>query len=87
MGDTVLERNVCFVDAASSKSSNYAAHYIEQQLLRTINCANQASSELTSLLSGKGGSQVDLILYLVSHGKSSRYKSLHALIDPRYPEG
>lgn len=72
MGDTVLERNICFVDAASSKSSSYAAHYIEQQLLRTINCANQANSELTGLLSGKGGSQVDLVLYLVSHGKFFR---------------
>lgn len=69
MGDSVLERNVCFVDAARSKSSSYAAHYIEQQLLRTVNCANQANHELSSLLSGRGGSQVDVVLYLISHGK------------------
>lgn len=69
MGDTVLERNICFVDTARSKSSSYAAHYIEQQLLRTINCANQANHELSSLLSGRGGSQVDLVLHLISYGK------------------
>lgn len=68
MGDTVLERNVCFVDVAHSRSSNCASHYIEQQLLRTINCANQANHELSSLLSGRGGSQVDVVFYLVSHG-------------------
>lgn len=74
MGDSVLERNVCFVDAARSKSPSCAAHYIEQQLLRTINCANQANHELSSLLSGRGGSQVDLVLYLISHGTKSRQK-------------
>ena len=71
MGDVVLERNVCFVDTAHSRSPVLAAHYIEQQLAKTINCANQATSELTGLLSGRGGTQVDLVLYLVSHGKHS----------------
>ncbi|KAK5310364.1 hypothetical protein LTR70_009537 [Exophiala xenobiotica] len=66
-GDVVLERNICFVDTAHSKSPMFAAHYVEQQLAKTINCANQASGELTGLLSGRGGTQVDLVLYLVSH--------------------
>lgn len=73
IGDTVLERNICFVDASDSKNPNHAAHYIEQQLLKTINCANQANSELTSLLSGQGGSQVDVVLYLVSHGRCTQH--------------
>lgn len=76
MGDTVLERNICFVDAVHSKSSNFAAHYIEQQLLRTINCANQASSELSTLLSGQGSSQVDVVLYLINYG-SFLQKRMH----------
>lgn len=69
MGDLVLERNICFVDTSHSRSPSFAAHYIEQQLSKSINCANQASAELTGLLSGRGGTQVDLVLYLVSHGE------------------
>ena len=70
MGDFVLERNLCFVDTSRHESPSFAAYYIEQQLLKTINYAAQATSELTGLLSGLGGSQVDLVLYLVSHGIS-----------------
>ena len=69
MGDAVLERNICFVDTAHNRSASFAAHYIEQQLAKTINCANQATAELTGLLSGNGGTQVDLVLYLVSYGE------------------
>lgn len=68
MGDSVLERNLCFVDTSGIKSPSSAAHYIEQQLLKTINTINQVTPELTGLLSGKGGTQVDLVLYLVTHG-------------------
>lgn len=68
MGDSVLERNLCFVDTSGITSPSSAAHYIEQQLLKNINCANQATSELTGLLSGNGGTQVDVVLYLVTHG-------------------
>lgn len=69
MGDQVLERNICFVDTEHSRSPSFAISYIEQQLVKTINCANQASTELTKLLSGSGGSQVDVVLYLVAHSK------------------
>lgn len=68
MGDSVLERNLCFVDISGTKSPSSAAHYIEQQLLKGIDCANQATNELTALLSGKGGTQVDVVLYLVTYG-------------------
>lgn len=71
MGDLVLERNVCFIDTEHTRSPSFAISYIEQQLLKTINCANQASTELAKLLSGTGGSQVDVVLYLISHGKPS----------------
>lgn len=77
MGDAVLERNLCFVDTSGIKSPSSAAHYIEQQLLKTINSANQASSELTGLLSGKGGTQVDVVLYLVTHGMQKPSISFH----------
>jgi len=68
MGDFVLERNICFVDTSHSRSPSFAAHYIEQQLAKTIHCAKQPSADLAGLLSGRGGTQVDLVLYLVSHG-------------------
>jgi len=75
MGDVVLERNICFVDTCHSQTPMFAAHYIEQQLARIVNCANQATGDLSGLLSGRGGTQVDLVLYLVSHGA---YYDLHA---------
>ena len=69
MGDMVLERNICFVDSEHTRPPAFAVNYIEQQLHTTINCANQASAELTRLLSGSGGSQVDLVLYLITQCK------------------
>jgi hypothetical protein len=70
MGDSVLERNICFVEARSSSRSDTTIHYLEQQLLKAITSSSMASSELGALLSGRGGSQVDIILYLVSKGRS-----------------
>ncbi|KAK5094976.1 hypothetical protein LTS08_008372 [Lithohypha guttulata] len=67
MGDFVLERNLCFVDSSHTRSPAFATSYIEQQLIKTITYANQATTELTTLMSGSGGSQVDLVMYLVSH--------------------
>lgn len=69
MGDFVLERNLCFVDSSHTRSPAFATSYIEQQLIKTITYANQATTELTTLMSGSGGSQVDLVMYLVSHCK------------------
>jgi len=69
MGDSVLERNVCFVDTSDSCKLENIIHYVEQQLVHAISSANAINHEFTGLLSGRGGSQVDLILYLVSHGE------------------
>lgn len=69
MGDSVLERNLCFVDTASSKRLDHIIHYAEQQLMRAIEATNSGRHDFTSMLSGQGGSQVDVVLYLMSKGE------------------
>jgi hypothetical protein len=69
MGDSVLERNLCFVDTASSTKLEHIIRYTEKQLAVAINSIAAASHDLAGLLSGQGGSQVDVILYLISKGK------------------
>lgn len=76
MGDLVLERNICFVDTSHDRTPDFAATYIKQQLSKSINTAQHGSSELVGLLSGSGGCQVDLVMYLVSHGKFCHARSI-----------
>ena len=77
MGDTVLERNLCFVDTPglshyqSPKDAVEAvAQYAEAQFGRTSLIGQTSSSDLVSVLSGRGGTQVDVALYLISEGQS-----------------
>ena len=72
IGDTVLERNLCFVDTpgysygmSRLETINAIIHYVEGQLERSFSAA-PGEGDIVGLLSGKGGSQVDLVLYLVS---------------------
>lgn len=44
--------------------------YLENQFLKTIRSLNTPSTDLRGLLSGKGGSQVDVVLYLITQGLS-----------------
>lgn len=74
MGDIVLERNLCFVDAPGAKMSRSGQtesviQYMNQQFQRTLNAVNTVSTDLQGLLGGNGGSQVDAVLYLISEGK------------------
>lgn len=72
----MLERNLCFVDTSALKNNqdqpdqttDVVIHYMKQQLSRAIASISHPSSDLQSMLSGNGGSQVDLILYLISEG-------------------
>lgn len=68
MGDSVLERNICFVDTSDSVKLDKIVHYIEQQLMNVVTSVNQFTHEFPGLLSGRGSCQVDVILYLVSKG-------------------
>ena len=73
MGDVVLERNICFVDTpgydkTSPAQGTSALHYVEAQLAKALSVAAMNEAELVALLSGEGGSLVDLVLYLVTEG-------------------
>ncbi len=69
MGDSVLERNICFVDASDSPKLEQIIHYAELQLVNAMSSVDHLGSEFSGLLSGRGASQVDVILYLISRGK------------------
>ena len=70
MGDSVLERNLCFVDTPSSRKLEHIIHYAERQLSKALDAATTGQHDFAAMLSGRGGSQVDVILYLVSQGMS-----------------
>jgi hypothetical protein len=72
----VLERNLCFVDISASRNdkgqpdqtTEVIIQYMKQQLSRAIAAVSHPSSDLQNMLGGNGGSQVDLILYIISEG-------------------
>lgn len=68
MGDAVLERNVCFVEIGSVEKGARVIRYLEQQLQRAIIACTSSSNDFIGMLSGRGGAQVDVVLYLVSSG-------------------
>lgn len=71
VGDFVLERNICFIDTLDSGKTDKVISYLEQQFLKTINALNIPGTDLTTLLSGKGGAHVDIVLYLMTPGMST----------------
>ena len=69
MGDSVLERNLCFVDTSKVNQADCITQYLEQQLLRALNSPHTSNGDLLGMLSGRGGAQVDVILYLITKGR------------------
>ncbi|KAK7526635.1 uncharacterized protein IWZ02DRAFT_444154 [Phyllosticta citriasiana] len=72
MGDTVLERNLCFVDTPGFDASNPSqvhkdnvVQYIEALLHKNASITSMSDGDLLSVLSGNGGLQVDVIFYLL----------------------
>ncbi|ELR05960.1 hypothetical protein VC83_08190 [Pseudogymnoascus destructans] len=72
MGDTVLERNLCFVDTpgysggiSSMECITPVMDYIQSQYERTVS-ADLSDGELISMLSGGGGSQIDAVFYVIN---------------------
>lgn len=66
--DTVLERNICFVDPPGQNSTDQdnVVSYIEEQFWHTDSPEELTDAERLNLVSGKGGSLVDVVLYLFS---------------------
>ena len=75
MGDTVLERNICFVDTpgynngmSRMESIQQVLQYIEVQLTKPFSAQTASEGDIAGLLSGAGGSQVDVVFYLIKQG-------------------
>ncbi|KAL2074557.1 hypothetical protein VTL71DRAFT_8335 [Oculimacula yallundae] len=73
MGDSILERNLCFVDTPGFGSQTSCLEcitpvidYIESQYRKVTTLEDMSQPEMINLLSGNGGSQVDVVLYLIS---------------------
>lgn len=70
IGDVVLERNICFVEIRTAEKGGAVLRYLEQQLQRAIAALTNSSNDTIGMLSGRGGAQVDVVLYLISPGIS-----------------
>jgi hypothetical protein len=89
MGDVVLERNICFVDTPGSRSRDTGQldaviQYMNQQLFRATAAADCSNADFQNMMAGNGGSQVDAILYFISHGMSSTYNRYERANRVRY---
>ncbi|RPB27713.1 HSP90-domain-containing protein [Terfezia boudieri ATCC MYA-4762] len=72
--ETVLERNICFVDTPGYGSGTSFAEcvepvvrYVEQQMEKTAGILKMGDGDLLSLLSGAGTPQVDIVFYVILH--------------------
>ncbi|KAI1412925.1 Septin-domain-containing protein [Hypoxylon sp. FL1857] len=72
LGDNVLERNVCFVDTPGYRNGSSAmetimpcVEYVESHLNK-LSSDTMTDSDMLSMLGGGGGSQVDVVFYLIS---------------------
>lgn len=61
--------------------------YIESQIERSTSVDIISDGDLTSMLSGSGGSQVDVVFYLILHSNSNAWKlSLSYILMPHRNE-
>jgi len=69
MEDTVLERNICFVDtpALPTNANNSTPHplpqYMEALLHKNASISAMNDNDLLNVLCGSGGVQVDVVIY------------------------
>lgn len=69
--DTVLERNICFVDTpgymegSEQDDMNLVTEYCESQLQQTASVITLDEGKMVEVISGSGGILVDVILYLL----------------------
>ncbi|OJD29333.1 cell division protein gtp binding protein [Diplodia corticola] len=70
MGDSVLERNLCFIDTPGIDSTSNLrvdpiVQYIESLLQRNASLTAMSDSDLLGMLSGNGGVHVDVVFYML----------------------
>ncbi|KAL2140711.1 hypothetical protein VTI28DRAFT_3496 [Corynascus sepedonium] len=73
LGDSVLDRNICFVDtpgygsgSSSMDTITPVSQYVEAHLERILS-NSLSDGDLLNMLGGDGGVQVDAVLYLISN--------------------
>ncbi|ORY69908.1 putative Septin-7 [Pseudomassariella vexata] len=73
LGDTVLERNICFVDTPGYGAGSSAietivpcVEYVESHL-NNVSSGSLSESDMLNMLGGDGGFQVDVVFYLINH--------------------
>ncbi|KAL1868659.1 hypothetical protein VTK73DRAFT_3575 [Phialemonium thermophilum] len=88
LGDTVLDRNICFVDTPGygNRSSAVDAiipvvQYVESHLQR-LRSNSVSDADILTMLGGDGGAQVDVVFYMVSdHLKPADIQYLRQLVE------
>ncbi|CAI9630715.1 unnamed protein product [Alternaria burnsii] len=69
--DTVLERNICFVDTpgysqgSAEKDIGMVVDYVESMLYQTSSVTTLEDNDVLGVVSGSGGVLVDLVIYLL----------------------
>jgi hypothetical protein len=73
LSETVLERNICFIDSPGFDSGNALTlerqpliRYLETLFHKNAAITEMGSSDLLGVLSGAGGVQIDVVLYICS---------------------
>jgi hypothetical protein len=76
--DTVLERNICFVDTSgysqgstSKEDMSMVVDYVESLLYQTSSVTTLEDSDALGVVSGSGGVLVDVVIYLLPPSKSN----------------
>ena len=73
--DTILERNICFVDTPGyiensvQEDMDLVVEYLESQLQQTASITTMDEGKMIEVISGSGGILVDVVLYLLPPSK------------------
>jgi hypothetical protein len=78
MGDTVLERNVCFVDTPGGNVEG-VVKFVEGLLGRCADLGGMSDGDVLGVLSGSGGCQVDACLFIFPNGELSLFINLQEM--------
>lgn len=94
LNEPVLERNICFIDTPGTFDDISVQSYgkclvehIETLLWRSQSFTSFSDGEVLSILSGNGGVQVDLVIFMLP-GKSRLvylFRTVMRLTSARYP--
>lgn len=70
LSETVLDRNICFVDTpglqSGAESASVVLDYLEGLFHKMHSMAEMSSSEVLGIVAGTGGAQVDVVLFFMS---------------------